>query len=302
MSPPDASLAVVIVTYNSENEITGCLDALARAATSFRTRVCVVDNASADATVSTVRDWARRRSSERFVVEVVPQPRNLGFTRGMNVGLERVRGDYLLWLNPDVQLEPDALRILRRTVDEPGVGVAAPQLLNPDGSVQPSCRRFPRHRDLWFESFGLSRLFPRSRLFAGWKMGDFDHKSRRAVDQPQGACLFYRGEVAEQLGKLDERFGMFFSDVDACRRVHERGLKIVFEPAAKAVHAKGASVYRFREYSLLHSHRDFSRYFWKWYPGLRWFPANTLVSLLLFELLPVRLLGLKISRLIRRGR
>ncbi len=300
MSQPEASLAVVIVTYNSEAEIGACLDALAHAARSFRTRVCVVDNASADATAQVCEEWSRAHTDERFQVEVVRLLRNSGFTHGTNVGLDRVHGDYVLWLNPDVQLAPEALEVLRRTADEPGVGVAAPQLLNPDGSVQPSCRRFPRHRDVWFESLGLSRLFPRSSVFAGWKMGDFDHRTRRDVDQPQGACLLFRGEVAEQIGRLDERFRMFFSDVDICRRVREHGWRIVFEPGAKAVHAKGASVYRFRERSLLNSHRDFVRYFWKWYPGVRWFPANALVTLLLYELLPVRLLGVKIAKLLRR--
>ncbi len=300
MSQPEASLAVVVVTYNSEAEIASCLDALLRATKSFRTQVCVVDNGSVDATVLVCKQWALDHATERFHVDIVPLPHNLGFTRGMNVGLDRVRGDYVLWLNPDVQLEPDALTVLRNAVHEPGVGVAAPQLLNPDGSVQPSCRRFPRHRDVWFESLGLSRFFPRSPLFAAWKMGNFDHRTRREVDQPQGACLLFRGDVADQVGRLDERFRMFFSDVDICRRVRQQGWRILFEPAAKAVHAKGASVYRFRERALRDSHRDFVRYFWKWYRGIRWFPANVLVTLLLYELLPARLLGVKVAKLVHR--
>ena len=129
----------------------------------------------------------------------------------------------MLFLNPDTILPPNCLTaLLPALYADPGTGVVAPQLRFPpasSGFIQPSCRRFPTYWDLFCAFTGLTMLFPRSRFFNGWKMGDFDHRSPREVDQPQGACLLARPEVATQLGAWDERFPLFFSDVDWCRRV-----------------------------------------------------------------------------------
>ncbi|MBC7186808.1 MAG: glycosyltransferase family 2 protein, partial [Calditrichaeota bacterium] len=106
----------------------------------------------------------------------------------------------------------------------------------------------------------------KSPLFNGWKMGDFDHLSQRDVDQPQGAFLLARREAVASVGVLDERFLMFFSDVDWCRRFWEGGWRVTFVPEVHAIHHKGASVFAHRVPALIASHRDFLRYFRK-YPA-----------------------------------
>ncbi|MDZ7373460.1 MAG: glycosyltransferase family 2 protein [candidate division KSB1 bacterium] len=290
-------LTVVVVTYNSAPHVEGCLSSLARAAEGFQTWVRIVDNASGDRTAEIAEKVAHtlQRPSLRF--ELVRADSNLGFTRAMNLALAGTEAEFFLWLNPDVRVEQDCLRILRDVLEkDPRCGAVAPQLRNPDGTVQPSCRRFPRHRDLFFELFGLSRLFPRSPFFAAWKMGDFDHRHPALVDQPQGACLLMRGEAVRDVGPLDERFVMFFSDVDYCRRLYQAGWHIRFEPAARATHEKGASVRQNRRAMIRLSHADFARYFDKWYPSVAYRPVNLLARVALQAALPFRLLTLPSGR------
>ncbi|RMF58121.1 MAG: glycosyltransferase family 2 protein, partial [Calditrichaeota bacterium] len=203
-----------------------------------------------------------------------------GFTRALNQGLARSRGEYILVLNPDTVLQPGCLTVLLGVLAErERVGVVAPQLLNPDGTVQPSCRRFPRYRDVLFEASGLSRAFSGSRVFNGWKMGDFDHTTGRGVDQPQGACLLFHRSVLTKVGLWDEGFPMFFSDVDWCRRVKHQGYEIWFEPTARVVHLQGRSIFQHRPRMIWSSHCSFYRYFKK-YDGIS--PANVLVGAVLF--------------------
>jgi GT2 family glycosyltransferase len=91
-------------------------------------------------------------------------------------------------------------------------------------------------------------------------MGDFDHRTATEVDQPQGACLLARPEVVDQVGRWDERFPIFFSDVDWCRRVWEKGWKIRFEPSVRIIHAQGVSVKQVRAAAIWSSHLSFWRY------------------------------------------
>lgn len=265
-------LSVVIVTFESRSDVLGCLSSLAADLGPANTEVVVVDNGSADDTVELVREWGGKGDKPaNLALRLIANRENRGYTRAMNRALEASRGDKVLFLNPDTRIQPGALQRLSAALDQhPQVGVVAPQLLNPDGSVQPSCRRFPRRRDLVYEILGLSRLFPSSPVFNHWKMVDFDHARMREVDQPQGACLMTRRQVLERSGPLDERFPMFFSDVDWCRRVKEAGWKIVFLPEAKVVHRKGASVYRTRAAMIWSSHRSFYDY-WQKYAGERAF-------------------------------
>ena len=270
-------VSAIIVTYNSQRHIRACLSSLLAALHGLQAEVWVIDNASTDGTCAAVAEVA---ATAGLPIRLLRNERNLGFTRATNQGLARASGRYLLLLNPDVEVPRDGITTLLGYLErEPKVGMVAPQLRFPDGRVQPSCRRFPRRRDLCFELSGLSRLFPKSPLLNGWKMGDFDHLSQREVDQPQGAFLLARREAVAAVGLLDERFQMFFSDVDWCRRFWEHGWRVVFVPKVHAIHHKGASVYAHRVPALLASHRDFARYFRK-YPS-RWPLVDACAVLLL---------------------
>ncbi|MBD3290261.1 glycosyltransferase [candidate division KSB1 bacterium] len=257
-------LSVIIVTYNNADEIEACLAALRDATQQFPTQVILIDNASQDNTREILHTMSPLFSNIRLIFN----DRNAGFTKSVNQGLHVAGGDYILLVNPDTVLSENTFPILfseLRARDD--IGVIAPQFRYSDGSIQPSCRRFPRHRDVLFHLFGLHILFPKSALFNGWKMGDFDHCHELLVDQPQGAFLLVKRGAYQQIGLLDESFPMFFSDVDWCRRFVDQGWKILFTPKISIIHHKGRSIYSNRIPLIWSSHKSFIRYFQKYYRG-----------------------------------
>lgn len=274
-----SSLDVIIVTYRSGADIGPCLRTLASATKNMAVRVLIVDNASEDDTLVQI-DAVKKRGD--FSLLLIKNQYNAGFTRAVNQAAAFARADYILFLNPDVRLEEDTLSALVRILQQrPEVGIVAPQLRNSDGTIQPSCRRIPRRRDVLYSSLGLAAIFPHSAEFNGWKMGDFDHRHTREVAQPQGAFLLCRRQVLETTGLWDEGFPMFFSDVDWCARVLAQGYRILFEPSVFATHGKGRSVYRRRPEMIVTSHRSFIRYFWKYGSSPRWWLPNAAVTVLL---------------------
>lgn len=244
-------LSIIIVTYNNQKEIPECLNSIKDTLTDFLVELIIVDNNSTDQTLKLIKRTLAAFDKNRFDCRVVHNPQNRGFAKACNQGLKDCRGEYILLLNPDTRLLPGSVsRMVKFLGDHPQAGLVAPQLLYPDGKTQPSCRRFPTYWNI---------------LTNRWKMRDFNHRNVREVDQPQGACLLTSRRAFEQVGLLDERFEMFFNDVDWCRRFKGKGWKIYFYPEAKVIHKKGASVYPNRERMIFSSHRALYRYFNKYY-------------------------------------
>jgi len=283
-------ISVIIVTFNSYPHIDGCLHSLSIALSGFKARVFVIDNASSDGTADYLQNPELPAKFSFHKLVLIFNDRNTGFTHAVNQGLRIADEDYIILLNPDIFLQPQVITTLVDSLSD-NAGVAAPQLRFPDGRVQPSCRRFPLKRDVLFSITGLAALFKNSSLFNGWKMPDFDHCNARSVDQPQGAFLMIRKDVLQHTGLLDERFPMFFSDVDWCYRTKQQGYEIVFNPQASVIHYKGASVYHKRLHMIVSSHRSFVDYFKKYD---RTGPQRSLTWLIFLVLLIVtlpRLLG-----------
>ncbi len=291
---PDA-VAIIIVTFQNAGEIARCLQSLAQAEPARQVYLFLIDNASTDGTREIIREAITGLPKPRFKAELNLNEKNFGFTSAVNQGLTRyfaMSANHrlpVLFLNPDTVLPANSLAaLLEKLYAMPDTGVVAPQLIYEDGRIQPSCRRFPTHWDLFCELAGLSRLFPNSRRWNRWKMGDFDHRIAAEVDQPQGACLLARSEVAAQAGLWDERFRIFFSDVDWCRRVRQTGWKIRFEPSVQIIHAQGVSVQQVRAAAIWSSHLSFWRYFQKY--KRRWWEKllNGLSGLLLLLTASIR--------------
>jgi len=192
-------LSIIIVTWNSEAYIQNCLHSLDEEIQGWELEVIVVDNASSDKTVKIIE-------KEFPQVHLIVNAQNFVFARAVNHGINLSRGERLLLLNPDTIVCPEALKSMVQFMESNlKVGVVGPQLLTPEGKIQPSCREFPSYSTLLFEFLGLSRLFPRDRVWGRWRMGYFNHKTRREVDQPMGACLLIRRKVVEEIGLFDER-------------------------------------------------------------------------------------------------
>jgi GT2 family glycosyltransferase len=273
---PDA-LAIIIVTFQNADEIAHCLQSLVPAEPARPIYLFLIDNASTDGTRAIIRAAITRLPAPRFNIEIVLNEKNPGFTSAVNQGLTRyfaASADHrwpVLFLNPDTVLPANSLAtLLEKLYAMPDTGIVAPRLIYEDGRTQASCRRFPTHWDLFCELSGLSRLFPDSQRLNRWKMGDFDHRTAAEVEQPQGACLLARPELVAQVGLWDERFPIFFSDVDWCRRVRQTDWKIRFEPSVQIIHAQGVSVQQVRAAAIWSSHLSFWRYLRKHAAKHRW--------------------------------
>jgi N-acetylglucosaminyl-diphospho-decaprenol L-rhamnosyltransferase len=224
---------VIVVSHNSAGELAACVGPLAGAP---GVHVTVVDSASTDGSLASVAD---------LDVDAVPLADNRGFAHACNVGWRRGSGEYVLFLNPDATLAPDALRRLVEVAEAtPGIGVVAPKIVEPDGTLDFSLRRYPQLRTRYAQALFLHRLFPS----ASWS--DETIRDPRAYAEPRtfewasGACLLVAREVLERLGGLDEGFFLYCEDLDLCRRLRDAGYALRFEPSAVAIHEGGASAPR----------------------------------------------------------
>ncbi len=226
-------VSVIIVSYNSRAYLGRCLASLLPQLPAGG-EVIVIDNASTDGSPEVVRAFAG--------VRLVENPENVGFVRAVNQGLKLAAGRYLLILNPDTEVRPGAVAaLLRFMADRPRVGLAGPRLLNPDGTVQPSRRRFPTLPVLFAESTIIQWWFPRLGLFRRFYCEDLPDGPPQPVDWVTGACMLVRREAVEEVGPLDERFFMYCEELDWCRRMWAAGWEVYYVPEAEVVHQEAAS-------------------------------------------------------------
>ena len=246
----------------------------------------VIDNASMDETGRIVKE----RKNGFFIF--LSNEKNEGFTKAVNQGVEIAGGAYIFILNPDTRLtEGSVERLMKKISSDNTIGLVAPQLRFPDGGIQYSCRRFPTFWNVLTEMTRLSRIFHRSRLFNSWKMGDFDHEMERDVDQSAGAALMVKKDLLDGLGGLDERFPMFFSDVDLCKRIKNMGKRIVFCPDAVVTHRGGSTTLGRRPELIASSHLSLIKYFMKHHQRIVDFIPNWTIIFLLLVTLPFRIIG-----------
>jgi hypothetical protein len=254
-------LSVVIVNWNVRELLRGCLKSVltSKQLGGLAMEVIVVDNASSDGSVEMIR----REFSE---VKLIANERNLGFTGGNNQGIAASRGRYILLLNPDTEVIGDALVEMVKYMDaNPDVGALGPKLLNPDGSVQSSRRRFPTPATAFLESTFLQWWFPRNRAVRLYHILDRSDDETQEVDWVTGACILIRREAIEEVGLLDAGFFMYSEELDWCRRARGKGWKVVYLPKAKVIHYGARSSEQVKPFQHIQFQRSKIRYFRKYH-------------------------------------
>jgi GT2 family glycosyltransferase/lipopolysaccharide/colanic/teichoic acid biosynthesis glycosyltransferase len=223
-------VSVVIVHYRTPDLLRSCLESLRAHLAADTAEALIVDNASAELRPAGIE-------GEFPGVRLLPQERNLGYAKAVNLAMAAGIGDYFLVLNPDIVVRPGAIETLLDAADaRPDAGIIAPRLLNPDGSLQYSCRRFYDFRTFLFRRTPLGRLMPGADVLRRHLMLDYDHLTARAVDWVLGGAMLVRRAAVADVGGMDERFFLYFEDVDWCYRMHQRGWRVVYEPRAAMVH------------------------------------------------------------------
>ena len=273
------SVDIIIVNWNAGEYLRQCIESIAASnATSFGlNRVVVIDNASGDGSVDTL-------NVSGLPLTILRNSENRGFAAACNQGAQGSTANYLLFLNPDTRVSRDSIFIPMSFMQLPEnqrIGIVGIQLVDENGTIARSCARFPTPGKMIGEMIGLGHVFPR--LFPGHFMADWDHRSGRDVDQVMGAFFLVRRELFESLGRFDERFFVYYEDLDFSYRAHEAGFRSHFLSDAHAYHKGKGTTDRDKAARLLYVLR--SRILFS-YKHFSWFWA-TAVMLLTLTIEPI---------------
>jgi GT2 family glycosyltransferase len=286
-------VSILIVNWNTCELLCACLTSIEEHCASLEFEVIVVDNASNDGSAGMVR-------ASFPDVLLIESGSNSGFAAGNNYAYAQARGDYIWLLNSDTELLEGACEALLQFLEQhPRCGAVASALMDArDGTIQRSCRTFPAPAALWTEATGLARMFPRSRRFGFYRMGDWSMRQARRVEQPMASSLMLRRAAIESITSpdetaqgtvdfdrtlFDERFPIFFNDVDLCWRLWQKGWEIWFCPDSRVRHWGGASTGQARPAMIAESHRALAAFYSKHWRK-RYHPLYLLATLMLVRL------------------
>ncbi|MGQ9664027.1 MAG: glycosyltransferase [bacterium] len=232
----EPEISVVIVNYNVKHFLEQCLMAVERARHNLKTEIIVVDNASVDGSQSMVK--------KKFPqVQLIENHKNLGFGKANNQAMKIARGKYIFILNPDTLIQEDTLLVLKNFLDEhPEVSMVGCKLINPDGTFQVASRRsIPTPWVAFTKIVGLSRIFPKSKIFGRYNLTYLSPELESEVDVLSGSLMMVRKDILAKVGYFDEDYFMYGEDIDLCYRIKKAGGKIYYTPKTKAIHYKGES-------------------------------------------------------------
>lgn len=253
-------LSIITVSWNVKKFVADNIKSILAGTRNIDFEIFVVDNDSKDDTAEMIRkDFPRAR--------LIANNYNAGFAKANNQAIAKASGRYLLLLNPDMRVLPGTLEKMVKWMDEHNdVGVAGCHLIKENGETVPHVRRYPRLFDQLAIVLKLPHLFPG--LLNDYLKKDFDYSKEAEVDSIRGSFFMIRREVAEKIGGLDERYFVWFEEVDYCRQVKNAGWKVMYTPAVDCIDYVGQS------FSLMkrgQSQRYFSdsmlKYFKKWQPA-----------------------------------
>ncbi|MCA1790052.1 MAG: glycosyltransferase family 2 protein, partial [Thioalkalivibrio sp.] len=230
---PAASL--IVLSFNTRDLLRESLARLQEVSAEIDSEIIVVDNASHDGSADMV-------AAEFSGVRLIRAPYNLGFAGGNNLAREAARGEFLILVNSDAFIEPEALRQgVARMRERPEVGLVGGLLLGRDRRPEPSARRFPSPLNDFLSLTGLAARYPHSRFFGRFDRTWADPREPAEVDWVPGAFCIIRRAALDQVGFFDERFFLYYEEVDLCRRLRAAGWSVWYWPDLQAVHWGGES-------------------------------------------------------------
>ena len=250
--PVPPQVAAVLVTYESAADLPGCVESITRAAPAGGVDVVVVDNASRDGSAEVARALG---------LKVIENPGNEGYARAMNAGAAASSSAWVLALNPDTRLTPDALvRMLATGEADPAIGCVGPDLRNPDGTAYPTGRRFPSLAVGGLHAL-LAPVWPGNPATRHYHMAGSDRSRPTQVDWVSGACMLLRRSAFEAVGGFDGGYFMYFEDMDLCMRLAQAGWRVLLDPIAKVEHAGGNSTRKAPYRKVINHHRSSLRFY-----------------------------------------
>ena len=284
-------LSVIILSWNTRDLLFECLKSLSENSYTIDVEFIVVDNASEDDSRDMVRTEYRQ-------VKLVVNDSNIGFGAGNNTGIRASSGRYILFLNSDTVVMQGALDGMVNFADaQVDIGIVGPKLLNADGSLQYSCRRYPNLGTGMFRNTPLGRLFPKNKFTSDYLYSDWDHNTPKEVDWVSGAALMIRRDLVDKIGAFDEDYFMYCEDVDLCWRANHTEIsegkpwRVIYLPDSKIFHYIGRSSDRVPTRMTYEFHRSQHLFYKKRY-------AST-TPILLRPIIPIGIWSRAAGQLIR---
>ena len=228
-------LSIIIVSWNAKEFLRQCLQSICENINSVTCEIIVVDNDSSDGSPEMVQ-------KEFPQVNLIRTSDNLGFAKANNIGIQQSTARYICLVNSDITIRNGCVETMCSYMDNhPSVGVLGPRILNPDLTLQPTCRGITTPWSALCCALGLHTIFPRSELFGGELMTFWPHDTIRSVDAILGCFLMLRRESMNKVGLLDELYFLYREDIDWCKRFRIAGWEVVYFPDAEAIHYGGSS-------------------------------------------------------------
>ena len=246
-------LSIIIVNWNTRQDLLECLDSVFANPTAAEMEVIVVDNASTDGSAEAVASTYPR-------VKLIRSSENMGFAKANNHAAALSTSRYWLMLNPDTLVHSGAIdRLLQYMVEHPEVAAVGPRLINPDGSGQLSIWRRPTLFREWWRLFHLDRLYPLSE----YPPSTLTSQQARRVDILHGACLLLRCDVVQGMGLFDEDYFVFSEEIDLCDRLGRAGWELHWAPDAVVTHKGGQSTRQVADAMFIELYRNKTKFFRK---------------------------------------
>ncbi len=254
-------LSYIIVNYRSSRELLRCLETIRASEFSGEKEILVVDNSDVDSGIPIVRETYPE-------INLIRNDENIGFSRACNQAAKIATGRHLFFVNPDTTLDPQTTANLSRYLDDhPKAGAVGPKVLNQDGSLQYSCRRFPTIWSGLFNRYSiLTQLFPNNRHSQHYLMSNMDHNATQTVDWLSGCCLMVKADAFHKVGMFDESYFLFIEDVDLCRTIWANELEVVYHPQTSITHLSSMNQ-RASVNSIIKRHKGMCHYHRKYYKG-----------------------------------
>jgi N-acetylglucosaminyl-diphospho-decaprenol L-rhamnosyltransferase len=251
-----ASVSVVLVTYESAEDLAACVATLPAAAGPHELEIVVVDNASHDASAEIARGLG---------IKVLENPANLGLSRAVDRGAAATAAPWLLSVNPDTRLAPGSLaRMLETAAADPAIGCVGPHLRNSDGSEYPTGRRFPSIL-VGAVHAALGTVWPGNPATRRYHLADLDRSRPVQVDWVSGACMLLRRDAYDAAGRFDAGYFMYFEEMDFCLRLRRAGWRVVYDPGAEVTHILGGSTRSAPYRKVWNHHRSALRFYLRRY-------------------------------------
>lgn len=228
-------VSIIIVSWNTKKLIDECLASIYKETKTPDFEIFVVDNNSSDGSVEMIREKYPN-------VHLIANKENRGFAAANNQAIKNASGKYILVLNPDTIILNGAIeKAVKKMEESPEVGILGPKTYNKDGSIQRTVRRDPTLIASFFILSKLQKLFPDTKSLVRYYYKDFDYSKESEVRQTQGSFMLVRREIFDKLGPFDEKFFIWFEEVDLCLRARKAGWKILYFPDTEIIHYGGES-------------------------------------------------------------